>query len=294
MNNIEKNEKGYNNNKAMVLGHLGMGDQFYINGMVRYLSTIYDEVLVICKSNTENNVKQIYSDDQSIKFLSVPSDRVISPAYGASISMFNKLFANYKKYLLGFHKHGIPNKPCYGKGEIIYDLPFSFYDDAQIDCQVFWDYFHVNKPDNSIILYNSIKQKNNVNKYIFIHNTSSIGEVFTLDYIIDKFTIDKQETLIVNPCKCMYDPKDDYYEMATKFLDLPLLDYIDLIENAEMIIMSDSSFLCLAQHLEIKTDNCYIFCREEESYNYTYNHIWSDKYKCKSTPNKYKQFFQIN
>lgn len=281
----------YNNKeqKALVLGHLGMGDQFYIVGIVRYLSTIYDEVTVVCKDNTKNNIKQMYSDDKSIRIYSVANDKDISPAYGFNISDFNKIFNNHTKYLLGFHQHGI-HTDCYGQGKIIYDLPFSFYDDVQINHQVFWDYFHVNKPDNSIIMYNSIK---NIN-YIFMHNTSSIGEVFSLDFIVDKFNINKDKTLIINPCICLYQPGDNYYELAKTFIKLPILEYIDTIENAKTIVMSDSSFLCLAQHLEIKTEQCYIYCREGNNYKYTYDHIWSNKYKSKSTPNKYKKFFQIN
>ena len=284
-----KEQKDYEYKKAVVLGHLGMGDQFYIVGIVRYLSTIYDEVTVVCKDNTKNNIKQMYSDDKSIRIYSVVNDKDISPAYGFNISDFNKIFDNHTKYLLGFHQHGI-HTDCYGQGKIIYNLPFSFYDDVQINHQVFWDYFHVNKPDNSIIMYNSIK---NIN-YIFMHNTSSIGEVFSLDFIVDKFNINKDKTLIINPCICLYQPGDNYYELAKTFIKLPILEYIDTIENAKTIVMSDSSFLCLAQHLEIKTEQCYIYCREGNNYKYTYDHIWSNKYKSKSTPNKYKKFFQIN
>lgn len=284
-----KEQKDYEYKKAVVLGHLGMGDQFYIVGIVRYLSTIYDEVTVVCKDNTKNNIKQMYSDDKSIRIYSVANDKDISPAYGFNISDFNKIFNNHTKYLLGFHQHGI-HTDCYGQGKIIYDLPFSFYDDVRINHQVFWDYFHVNKPDNSIIMYNSIK---NIN-YIFMHNTSSIGEVFSLDFIVDKFNINKDKTLIINPCICLYQPGDNYYELAKTFIKLPILDYIDTIENANTIVMTDSSFLCLAQHLEIKTEQCYIYCREGNNYKYTYDHIWSNKYKSKSTPNKYKKFFQIN
>ena len=284
-----KEQKDYEYKKAVVLGHLGMGDQFYIVGIVRYLSTIYDEVTVVCKDNTKNNIKQMYSDDKSIRIYSVANDKDISPAYGFNISDFNKIFDNHTKYLLGFHQHGI-HTDCYGQGKIIYNLPFSFYDDVQINHQVFWDYFHVNKPDNSIIMYNSIK---NIN-YIFMHNTSSIGEVFSLDFIVDKFNINKDKTLIINPCICLYQPGDNYYELAKTFIKLPILEYIDTIENAKTIVMSDSSFLCLAQHLEIKTEQCYIYCREGNNYKYTYDHIWSNKYKSKSTPNKYKKFFQIN
>ena len=281
-----KEQKGYKHKKAVVLGHLGMGDQFYIVGMVRYISTMYDEVTVICKTNTENNVKQIYSDDKSIKIMPVPSDRVISPAYGADNKTFNRLFEGYQKYLLGFHQHGLGAE--YGAGKQIYDLPFSFYDDVNIKHQIFWDYFHVNKTENSYLLYNKISNKD----YIFIHNSSSIGEVFSLDFILDKYNLDKDNTLVINPCKCMYDPSDNNYELASEFLDKPLLDYYDTIENASMVVMSDSSFLCLAQHIEIKTDKCYMYCRTGDAYNYTYDHIWSNKYKSKT--DKYRKFTQIN
>ena len=42
-------EKFQNNKKAFVYSHLGLGDHFWMNGAVRYLSTIYDEVMVVCK-----------------------------------------------------------------------------------------------------------------------------------------------------------------------------------------------------------------------------------------------------
>jgi hypothetical protein len=290
LNSNIKEQKGYKTKKAMLLGHLGMGDQLYAVGMVRYLSTIYDEVIVICKDNTEDNIKQIYSDDPTIGVLSVPSDRDISPAYGANPQRFNNAFRNHRKYLLGFHQHGLKMN-CYGPGKQIYDLPFSFYDDANIPYSVFWDYFHANKPEESAELHASISEEG-IEEYIFIHNTSSVGEVFTLDSIAKKYDTDKHKTLVVNPCVCMYEPGDKYYDIAKSLINKPLLAYMDLIENATIVVTSDSSFLCLAQHIEIKTDKCFICCRAGEAYGYTYDHIWSNKYKSKN--DKLKKFTQIN
>ena len=286
-----KEQKGYKFKKAMVLGHLGMGDQFYIVGMVRYLSTIYDEVLVVCKKNTEKNVKQIYSDDNTIKIMGVDSDSTISPAYGFNINNFNKIFSGYQKYLLGFHQHGIRSN-CYGQGKTIYDLPFSFYDDVRVPYNVFWDYFYINKTDNSIKLYNSIKEySENIEEYIFVHNTSSIGEVYNLNFIVEKFQLNIDKTLIVNPCVNMYNKEHKFYKLAETFKDLPLLDCIDLIKNANIVIMSDSGFLPLAVHLEIKTNKCFMYCRQDNRC-YTYDHFWSKKYGPTNT--KLKKFKQIN
>ncbi len=287
-----KEQKGYKFKKAMVLGHLGMGDQFYIVGMVRYLSTIYDEVLVVCKKNTEKNVKQIYSDDNTIKIMSVASDSSISPVYGFNINNFNKIFSGYQKYLLGFHQHGIQNN-CYGQGKIMYDLPFSFYDDVRVPYNIFWDYFYINKTENSIKLYNTIKENSeNIKEYIFVHNTSSIGEVYNLNFVVEKFKLNIDETLIVNPCVNMYNEEHKFYKLAETFTNLPLLDCVDLIKNANIIIMSDSGFLPLAVHLEIQTNKCFMYCRQGGGYSYTYDHFWSNKYGPTNT--KLKKFKQIN
>tara|TARA_Y100000389_G_scaffold199441_1_gene237836 strand:+ start:4736 stop:5968 length:1233 start_codon:yes stop_codon:yes gene_type:complete len=284
-----KEQKGYKPKRAMVLGHLGLGDNLHTVGMVRYLSTIYDEVIVICKKDNEKNIKQIYSDDPVIRVLSVLCDRDISPAYGADPQKFNKIFRNHKKYLMGFHKHGL--RAVYGPGKQMYDLPFSFYDDVKISHSVFWDYFHVNKPEESTEMHVSL-EKNGITDYIFMHNTASGGEVFTFDFITKKYNIDKNETLVVNPCTCMYEPGDKYYDIAKSLTDKPILTYMDLIGNASMVVMSDSSFACLAWHIEMKTDKCFIYCRVDSAHNFAYGHIWSDKYKSKN--DKLKKFIQIN
>ena len=44
-------QKGYKLKKAFVLTHLGLGDNINSIGMVTYLSTCYDEVVVVCKEH---------------------------------------------------------------------------------------------------------------------------------------------------------------------------------------------------------------------------------------------------
>ncbi len=53
-------------------------------------------------------------------------------------------------------------------------------------------------------------------------------------------------------------------ETAEKFLGYYLSDYITTIENAEYVILSDSSFFGLAIQLKIKTDNCYYKCSKAD------------------------------
>jgi hypothetical protein len=286
LNSDIKEQKGYHKAQALVLGHLGMGDMLDVTGLIRYLSTKYDKVVVIAKSNYSlKNIKQMFSDDNTIEILQVKDDRAISPAYGASPQVFNTMFKNYDQYLLGFHQHGLRHV---FKSD---DLPFSFYDDVQIPHNVYWDYFHVNVPRKSKELYNMLNEKN-ISNYIFVHNSCSFGEIFDYKYIEEKLNTNKNEVLFINPCKNMYDENHKYFELAEKMKDHLLLDYVDLIENADSVIVTDSGFFSLCIHLKINTDKCYFFSRENDTYNYEYEHIWSDKNK--SNDKTYKKFIQIN
>ena len=51
--------KGYAKKKAFIYGHLGLGDMFWLNGAVRYLSTCYDETLIVCKRKYKANPNQL-------------------------------------------------------------------------------------------------------------------------------------------------------------------------------------------------------------------------------------------
>ena len=176
-------------------------------------------------------------------------------------------------------------------GKQLYDLPFSFYDDVNIPHNIFWDYFYVNTPKKSLELYQKLKEYE-IDEYIFIHNKSSSGNVFTSEYVENKFKLSKDNVLFINPCINMYNEDHKHYHIAEYVRDKLLLDYVDIIENANIVVLCDSSFFCLATHLKIKTDNCYCYCRTGDQYGYSYHHLWSDKYK--SNDSSYKKIIQIN
>ena len=72
-----KEQKGYNLKTAFVLTHLGLGDNITSIGAVRYLSTCYDRVIVVCKEKNKKNMELFYSDDESIEIYSVIDDKDI-------------------------------------------------------------------------------------------------------------------------------------------------------------------------------------------------------------------------
>lgn len=247
-----KEQKAYIPKKAIILTHIGLGDNITAIPAVRYYSIIYDEIYVIAKNHNKHNVELFYSDDPTIKVIGVKNDNeyYTSPIIKELINDSNVVTA------------GCHTKDC----KSFNYLPFNFYDDMKLEYSVFWNYNYIAQCKESVELYNILKTVNNTTKYVFIHNTTSGGTIF--DYT------STSDILIINPCINSYTPEHPYYEIAEKFINKPLAYYSDIIINASEVIVSDSSFMCLSIQLPIKTDKCYYISRD----NTSYDHIWDSKY----------------
>ena len=92
--------------KFLVLGHLGLGDQFIMNGFVHVLRKTQnpEEILVVCKTPMKPTLDKLYSDWPTIKPLPVTDDNEISPVYGANPSVLQGYKdQGYQIILCGVH-----------------------------------------------------------------------------------------------------------------------------------------------------------------------------------------------
>jgi hypothetical protein len=265
-NSSLKEQKGYKPKTAFILTHLGLGDNITAIGAVRYLSTCYDKVIVVCKEKNKRNMGLFYNDDKTIELYPVINDNNISPQRGFNYNTFKQITQNMDLYLAGVH--------CLTKQSEPYtDLPFNFYRDMGINEKYFWSYFHINTPAEAISLFNKLKE---VSNYIFVHNSASTGNVFSIVEIENKLKFNKQEILVINPNNNIYNKADPFFELANEFLNHPLSFYISTIINANKIILTDSSFFCLAINLPIKTKECYLKSRDNRNYSYLYKEQYYD------------------
>lgn len=259
LNSDIKEQKGYKKKKAFVLGHLGLGDHGYLNSMYRYIATIYDETYVVCKQSYSKNIEYFFKDDTSIIPYPCKDDMSdICIHHGCSEADFKKKTEGMDIFLSGSHL-ALSNR--------IYDYPYSFFDDVKLPRNIFWDYAYFNAIPND--LYKLI----NGQKYIFIHNTSSNypNGVYSIEQVEKHFQISKNNVLFVNPCINIYSENHSFYHLANKFLGYKLSELIELIEKADYVSLSDSSFLGMAFHLNIKTDKCIYIPRGGRNYDYIYN-----------------------
>lgn len=227
----EKNEKK-EESKAFVYTHLGLGDMFWMNGAVRYLSCLYDIVVVVCKKKYELEARHIYKDDKSIELFLINEDEDIHP--------FVKEFKP-KIEKLGFHVYSCG---WFTDHPGVYEFPLSFYDDFGIDREIRKDFFYVEPTKEGEERYEKIKSAA-PNGYLVFHQEASHT---TLD-ISSKF--DKEKFLLLDLNKNLYSPTHPFYTIAQLVVNQPLDTHIQLLENAREIHMIESSVYCMTTHLDL-------------------------------------------
>lgn len=216
-------QKSYNERKCVVYGHLGMGDMYWINGAVRFLSTIYDEVVVVCKIQNLSNVEMMYNDDPTIKTLPIQHDIPI-----------NNIINNLNDHVV------IACGVTAGKGAENY--PHSFYEDMDINPTYRIKYFHHAYQGMSEILLDQLDGQ----PFILVHENKS-SQHFN---IVKNLNPDRQ--LIINIVNNIYPVGHKFHEIASRFVKLPLSCYIALLEEAKELHLVESSLACLACHLNLE------------------------------------------
>lgn len=263
-----KEQKGYKLKRAFVLSHLGLGDNICMIGLVRYLSTKYDKVKVVCTIYNQENLQLMYADDPDIELYPVKGDCDISVTWGFDKKKFEEITKNHDTYIAGHHKFD-----CEKANDRI-DLPFNFYDDMKINRSTFWDYYHISllESDDDKDFYKLLIKCNSdvAINFIFMHSISSIGRIFTLKEAERCFNFSCNDILVINPCENVYKKDHKFYNIAEKFVNHPLIYYKTLIEKASKLIMTDSSFFCFSLCLKTEAD---IYVKPRDPTNYVLNNL---------------------
>ena len=263
LNSELKEQKGYVRKKALILMHLGLGDHLTGIGIVRSIATQYDEVVVVTREDRYENMLTFFTDDPTIKLYCVPQF-----IYPPVITGFD----DYTKFKIGSHGNHRIN-----------DIPFSFYKDAGLPYSDFWNYFHIPTIKSAQLLYSQL-QTAKIKEYIFAHSYTSSKITFGLKEIESKLNVDHKTTLIINPNKNYYDVGHKWHSIAESYVMKPMIDYTIVLKRASKVVLTDSSFMCLALNTEFESDEIYYI--ERNKINSAYGHIWSPKYKFPETLNR--------
>ena len=261
-----KEQKGYNAKKALLLPHLGLGDEFTMVGAVRELSLRYDEVIIVSKTRNKNNVQVLYEDDPSIRILDVESDIMISPNFGCKNSVLTVYkSAGYDILLCGMHKNALGTKVHNLNKEKVGNRPFweQFYYDIGLNYHDRFIYSYVSTNDRQIDLFNKLASiTGEKREYIFIHDKKGINEIKNIQC--------DDDTYIFNVNNNYYQADHKFGKLWPNFSD-PIMNFKLILENAKEIHLINSSYLCFASLLDLSKVNkkvIYLFDRKMDLSTY--------------------------
>jgi hypothetical protein len=222
--------------KAFVLSHLGLGDNICLLGAVNYLTTIYEKVVFVVKKRNEISIQSFIQNIPKIELYVVNEDNDISPNYGCSLEKFLKATEGMKTFLSGGHLSNYHDLSLF---------PLSFYLDMNLDQSIFYEYFILPKIiDSNLQIVMDLKLP-----ILFCHDSSSFGYVD----LLGRQDLDTDNYIVINPCKNYYTEDHPFYKISNAYIFLPSIsEYIPIIENADIILITDSSFWCLTVHLNTK------------------------------------------
>jgi len=241
-----KSYSPYAKEPIFLFGHLGMGDQLIMNGMVRYVAMFHSRVVLVARKIHKRNMEFMYRDiADRIGFHWVADDNEIDPLLGADVEIIKKYKDDgFRIIFLG--QHTIDGWCSYGR-----DFAEAFYQQAGIDYSVRGRYFFVPRDRTREHRYYETAVRTVGNQYIFLHDDPERNLIIHRDHpAISSLPI--------------FHPNDSTVNLLTTDPDGTIFDYCEIIEKACELHTMDSSFAILADsigagqrrvlHSYVKTD----------------------------------------
>jgi hypothetical protein len=249
----------------VILSHTEIGDCINHTPIIRYLSKYYEKVIMVLKNaeSIRKNIPLFLEDCSNVQFdyvtLTQPNHYLNLVDFAAHMQKYDEAthelrYAGHFKKLVG--------------GQLIIDtIPFMFYYDLRISPAVFWQHMHIPRLLSSRQLYALVQYI----PYIFISPNSSEGAAFSVEQAEVTLGVTRNDRLFINSDYNCYEKGHVFYDIANLFVMQRVIDYVDVLENAEGVMVSDSCIYCLALHLNLRSPKCYFTTRYFDYSAYIYN-----------------------
>ncbi len=201
--------------------HLGLGDAIICNAIIRSYAEKYDKVFVFSKPRNTKNTLWMYRDNPRIKIISMED---------FEIKQFMKIGSS-NKYLIVGHEELFK---ILDKGLETFDQ--IFYKMSNIPFEDKWNkfYFERDLEKEKNAFYNKLGLKDD-EQFLFVHDDPERGRHFKKEFI-------KKGVKVIHP---------------TKHKDIGIFDFIYTIEKAQEVHVMNSSFSCLIDTMQIKTNKLF-------------------------------------
>lgn len=241
----------------VILSHLGMGDMIGIIPAIRFFCEKYNAVYIFCKQTNLNNVTTMYADLKNLTIISVEYN--FDPS--KEIEVINGIIQNNNLSECDILKAGI-----YKNSLNFSNLPDNFYMDLGLDLNVYNTHFKL--PEDCLNDYSYLLEDK---EFYFINGTSSTKNI---DNEILSYIKSYSNTILINPNNNLYNKTDVNYDLANKFVGLPIFDYVTTIRKAKEIHIIDSAFSLLSKFVATKETKKYIYNRSGYSLSTNFFKDW--------------------
>jgi len=192
--------------------HLGLGDHFDCNGMVRYIQEKwgYNNVNVFCKDNYHYMIDYMYRDNDKIKVIKIDRNK----EHEEVKKILDEQLKNDDYFLVVGHQH----YNSHSKDKNCWEI---FYDQVDIPYEVRESYFYVEKNlEAEEKLFHKLNPENL--PFAFVHDDKDRG------FVLNKSHIKNKDLKII---------ENDTSEN--------IFNFISILEKAEEIHCMESSFKTL-------------------------------------------------
>lgn len=232
--------------------HLGLGDHFICNGLVRYIyKKTQEEITLLVKKRNIKNVKRMFSDI-NLKYIEVVQE---FPVYVYNID--DKYIESINDLFIGESFNGQKIiRPGHEKCYTSNNFDKIFYDNCSIPFEERWNSFHFQRDLKKEEEFFKNLNLNN-SEYIFIHEESTSGN-FNLNISSD-----------IQKIYCKKNENED-----------TIFDWIYVIERAKEVHCINSSIIHLINSLNLNDNiKLYHHCLSEKSeYTFTLKNNWINIY----------------
>jgi hypothetical protein len=256
--NLTKNS----NEKIFLSSNLSLTDIINNNGLVRYLTTVYDEIYYPVKNDYIELVNILYKDEPNLKLVPVRDfdelfTLVLDQERIKEITNCNDITVlTCSRY---------PTFSDLKEPEFIHSSTIKSYDSIKVDIENFWSSFHIPDTQISIQLYQVLLQ-NGIDNYVFVHNNTTTGKCFDISRVESEIGKTKDEILYINPRQNEYSSGHPFYAIADIFVNRSLIDYKQVLIHATYLYITNSSLLAMATHLPLDSYNFYYVGTQDLSF----------------------------
>lgn len=249
------------NETAYLLTYNGLGDYITMIGALNFLSNYYKHIYMLCRKSSIENMK-LFLPDKPITYIPIQPTGYGLQEYehfeaesNECIKIINEvpinndvLICGSKQVKGGAVKPRITNKRLleYKSNDKQYTVKWvhiqEFYHNINLDLSIYYEYFDI--PSVSTPISNITEEYN----IMFAHTKASDREIQIPD-VIAKYT-DDENTIIICANKNVYPTNHPKYELANKYINIPIAHYIDIIKQATEIHVVDSCFSCIVYPLQ--------------------------------------------